>query len=48
MEMFESKITSLKTNKYSPFFVKTVMNMIAAQTVDRLSPAEALAVLRPY
>lgn len=46
--MFENKITNLKTNKYSPFFVKTILNLIASQTVDRLSPGEALAVLRPY
>lgn len=41
-------MVSFKTSHYSPFFVKTVLNLVEGKSVERISPGEAWAIIRPY
>ena len=46
--IFNDNIVHLKTDKYSPFFVKTVLNLVEGKGVERITPGEAWAIIRPY
>ena len=46
--VFNDNVVRLKTERFSPFFVKTVLNLLESKCVERLTPGEALAILRPY
>ena len=45
---FNNNIVKFKTDKYSPFFVKTVLNLVEGKSVERITPGEAWAIIRPY
>ena len=46
--VLNDNVVSLKTGNYSPFFVKTILNLLESKSVERLTPGEALAIIRPY
>ena len=46
--VFNDNVVKLKTDKYSPFFVKTVVNLLEGKSVERITPGEALSILQPY
>jgi hypothetical protein len=46
--IFNDNVVRLKTDKYSPFFVRTVLNLLEGKSVERVTPGESLAILQPY
>jgi hypothetical protein len=46
--LYNDNLVAFKSLNMSPFFIKTVLNMLEVKSFDRPSPGESLAILKPY
>jgi hypothetical protein len=45
---FQDNLVAFKSMSLSPFFIKTVLNLLEVQHFNRPTPGEVLAILAPY
>ena len=46
--LFQDHLVAFKSLNLSPFFIKTVLNLLEVQSYNRPSPGEVQAILVPY
>lgn len=45
---FQDNLVALKSMNLSPFFIKTVLNLLEVQCFNRPTAGEVLAIIQPY
>lgn len=45
---FQDNLVAFKSMSLTPFFIKTVLNLLEVQHFNRPTPGEVLAILTPY
>lgn len=46
--IYNENVYRWKTSSYSPFLIKTIENMVEVNHIQRPTPGEVYAILRPY